>query len=487
MSTLINWLTGDVESSEAGQRGRCRPSNKTNCHIDMNADLDKMKETEHKGGGHHNTNDKVVKLSGSNDSGSKQIVTKGSLPHHRSNQSDTTGSSFIYKDCKFNTSEEKRLGLIASRDPNSSLEHAMAEELEHRAVIINHQSNEIKKLKTFIAKRKKRYTRRQKEAAAPRKPLSAYNVFMKGEFKKLRVENDAILNNIDSEEELKRLASSTILKDVARIWNLLSSEEKAPYEQKAREDKRRYEEEMAAYTRPKRQVCKRNKTGYNLFYSHFVITLKQSGEGVPSERGKVARLVGDAWKELSGSKKQNFDVMADEANKEAACKKRREEKGREDTTPYLSGMQQNNDMNTGHTPPQALPQPCCAPAPYIQLNYGMVPLAQSGLQIQSPWEHAGQTKQMVQASDGNPAHLITQPNYHQNFPLGVPHGGQTSMYGQGKQTQSPPQHQLNPVQLPQSNYSEAYGYLPPSYQCGYHQNYAGCNQHQGSGKSPRGI
>jgi len=41
---------------------------------------------------------------------------------------------------------------------------------------------------------------------------------------------------------------------------------------------------------------KRNKTGYNMFFSAYVLQLKQSAAGVPPERGSVARLVGHAWK-----------------------------------------------------------------------------------------------------------------------------------------------------------------------------------------------
>jgi hypothetical protein len=54
---------------------------------------------------------------------------------------------------------------------------------------------------------------------------------------------------------------------------------------------------MAQYQPPDKQANrKRNKTGYNMFFSAHVLRLKQSDHGVPSERGSVARLVGSAWK-----------------------------------------------------------------------------------------------------------------------------------------------------------------------------------------------
>lgn len=66
---------------------------------------------------------------------------------------------------------------------------------------------------------------------------------------------------------------------------------------RAREDRKRYEEQMAKYQPPDKQANrKRNKTGYNMFFSAHVLRLKQTDAGVPSERGSVARLVGNAWK-----------------------------------------------------------------------------------------------------------------------------------------------------------------------------------------------
>jgi hypothetical protein len=55
---------------------------------------------------------------------------------------------------------------------------------------------------------------------------------------------------------------------------------------------------MENYTPPERdgENKKRSKTGYNMFFSAYVLQLKQSAAGVPPERGSVARLVGNAWK-----------------------------------------------------------------------------------------------------------------------------------------------------------------------------------------------
>ena len=51
---------------------------------------------------------------------------------------------------------------------------------------------------------------------------------------------------------------------------------------------------MAKYQPPDKQSNrKRNKTGYNMFFTYHVNHLKTSETGVPSERGSVARMVGN--------------------------------------------------------------------------------------------------------------------------------------------------------------------------------------------------
>lgn len=72
---------------------------------------------------------------------------------------------------------------------------------------------------------------------------------------------------------------------------------------------------MAQYQPPDKQANrKRNKTGYNMFFSQHVLRLKQTESGVPSERGSVARLVGTAWKQLSNDEKLYYEREADKHN-----------------------------------------------------------------------------------------------------------------------------------------------------------------------------
>jgi hypothetical protein len=59
---------------------------------------------------------------------------------------------------------------------------------------------------------------------------------------------------------------------------------------------------------------KRSKSGYNMFFSAHVLRMKQTEEGVPSERGSVARIVGIAWKELTADERAYYDREADKYN-----------------------------------------------------------------------------------------------------------------------------------------------------------------------------
>jgi HMG-box domain len=83
----------------------------------------------------------------------------------------------------------------------------------------------------------------------------------------------------------------------------------------AKGDRKRYEDQMADYQPPDKQANrKRNKTGYNMFFSSHVLRLKQMDSGVPSERGSVARLVGSAWKLLAPEEKAYYESEADKHN-----------------------------------------------------------------------------------------------------------------------------------------------------------------------------
>ena len=72
---------------------------------------------------------------------------------------------------------------------------------------------------------------------------------------------------------------------------------------------------MAEYQPPNKETGrKRLKTGYNIFFTQHVLRMKQSDGGVPSERGSVARIVGNAWKALSSDDRMFYEREADKHN-----------------------------------------------------------------------------------------------------------------------------------------------------------------------------
>ena len=71
---------------------------------------------------------------------------------------------------------------------------------------------------------------------------------------------------------------------------------------------------MATYQAPDKANKKRNRTGYNLFFSAHVLRMKNSETGVPSERGSVARIVGDAWKKMTNEERDFYEKEADKQN-----------------------------------------------------------------------------------------------------------------------------------------------------------------------------
>lgn len=214
---------------------------------------------------------------------------------------------------------------IKAHKPETELEMALSDDLKRKGMHIKRLTAEVVKLKNFISKRKQTYKRKRKETGAPVRALSAYNIFVQERFKRLSKENEVALKSADSEAQLKRVPPASLVASTGNQWKELGAEEKAYYEVKAKADRRRYEEEMSSYNPPEKPGSrKRNKTGYNVFFSQHVLRLKQTEAGVPSERGSVARLVGEAWKQLSPEEKQYYEREADRNNQENPVEKSRE-------------------------------------------------------------------------------------------------------------------------------------------------------------------
>lgn len=191
----------------------------------------------------------------------------------------------------------EQMEYIKTHTPESELEIALAAILERKEHHIERLTNEIYKFRAFISKRKQVYKRKRKDEGAPTRALSAYNIYVQDRFAQLAKENEAALKSTDSDARLQRVPPANLVASTGNAWKDLGPEEKSKYEERAKADRKRYDEQMTKYQPPDKQANrKRNKTGYNMFFSAHVLRLKQSEMGVPSERGSVARLVGNAWK-----------------------------------------------------------------------------------------------------------------------------------------------------------------------------------------------
>lgn len=204
--------------------------------------------------------------------------------------------------------------IINNSTPTTELELALKAELDRQ---IQHNEllvGECTKLRGFISKRKQTYKRKRKDESAPRKKLSGYNLFVRERFAKIAQANEDALKNADSGAELKRIPPASNIASSGHAWSQLNAEEKAKYNEMAKPDEDRFQKETADYTAPEKLNRKRNKTGYNVFFSKHVLELKQNDGGVPSERGSVARIVGDAWKKIGAEEKDGYERQADQQN-----------------------------------------------------------------------------------------------------------------------------------------------------------------------------
>eukprot|EP00571_Detonula_confervacea_P012702 CAMPEP_0172298606 /NCGR_PEP_ID=MMETSP1058-20130122/1183_1 /TAXON_ID=83371 /ORGANISM="Detonula confervacea, Strain CCMP 353" /LENGTH=430 /DNA_ID=CAMNT_0013007887 /DNA_START=358 /DNA_END=1650 /DNA_ORIENTATION=- len=245
--------------------------------------------------------------------------------------------------------------IIANSTPSSQLELALKAELDRQLLHNEVLAGECTKLRGFIAKRKQTYKRKRKDESAPRKKLSGYNLFVRERFAKLAKQNEDALKSADSGAELKRVPPASNIASSGHAWSQLTAEEKSRYNEMAKPDGDRYQKESATYQAPDRQSNrKRAKTGYNIFFSQHVLMLKSDqGEGVPSERGSVARVVGDAWKKMTAEEKDEFEQQADRQNEIDPVEQRQplEMTAQAPLPPQIMPEHQQHEQHMQHPPP----------------------------------------------------------------------------------------------------------------------------------------
>jgi CHAT domain-containing protein len=120
--------------------------------------------------------------------------------------------------------------LIDSTDATTPLEVAQRDTIKRMELQVARLVNEVHKLKGFISKRKQNYKRKRKDEGAPRRALSAYNVFIKDRFKRLASENMKALESDDTNAVLKRVPPASLVAATGNEWRTLPQEEKDKYE-----------------------------------------------------------------------------------------------------------------------------------------------------------------------------------------------------------------------------------------------------------------
>lgn len=144
--------------------------------------------------------------------------------------------------------------------------------------------------------------KRKKDANAPKKPKSAYVVFME----KHRV----LLKESDP-----KLMSQDIMKKIGELWSQCSAEEKKECEQVVEEDRKRYQREIADYApgpdavekpvkRRKSNKPKRPMSAYLLFSREYRAGL----EAMPFS--DATKKTAEAWHKLSAEEARKYEQEA---------------------------------------------------------------------------------------------------------------------------------------------------------------------------------
>ncbi|GBG34179.1 High mobility group protein [Hondaea fermentalgiana] len=156
--------------------------------------------------------------------------------------------------------------------------------------------------------------RRKKRKGAPKNPLSAYTYYIMDVRKDVAAANPSM--------SFREVAIA-----VGRMWHQLSEDDRKVYNQKAEQDKARYENEMINWTQmlnteaqeaaQENKSKKRKKTGPKnplSAYTYFVIEQRPiiSTQYPKLSFGEVATRVGQMWRALDSTGREKYDILARE-------------------------------------------------------------------------------------------------------------------------------------------------------------------------------
>lgn len=157
--------------------------------------------------------------------------------------------------------------------------------------------------------------RKKKDPGAPKRPLSAYNIFFREMRPKVKDEN-------------RTGTFHDIARKLGEIWNSLPEEEKRPYIEAASQEKERYDAEMENYdqmlqtaypadlNKPRRRKRRKKEPGaptrplsaYNIYFGEIRNDVKKSQENLSF--GEIGKLIARRWKDLSVEEKRLYEERA---------------------------------------------------------------------------------------------------------------------------------------------------------------------------------
>lgn len=142
-----------------------------------------------------------------------------------------------------------------------------------------------------------RKEKKVKDPNRPKRPTSAYFYFIAAKREEAKKRGD----------DISRVAEWT--KAVSQDWRKVSDSEKKPFDDLAKKDRKRYDDEMAAYggKRPKdSNKPKRPQSAYFLFLADFREKEKAKFKYDGGHKDLI-RAAGEAWNKLSTAEKAPFE------------------------------------------------------------------------------------------------------------------------------------------------------------------------------------
>jgi hypothetical protein len=187
---------------------------------------------------------------------------------------------------------------------------------EYLSKELNLDDDQVKEiLESFIKANKKELTKREKKIKdknAPKRSKSAYMFFCEETRPKLK------------KEELDFAATAAKL---GEMWGALSDKQKKKFNDKAEDDKKRYQDEMANYIPDEVNnetkssfKGKRAKTGYQLFSAEMRPIIREENLNISFK--DMNKKLGSMWSNLTKEEKEEWNTKAKSSGDEAKLPKK---------------------------------------------------------------------------------------------------------------------------------------------------------------------